>query len=154
MSAIRDFFRRKKAELKFQTAGPGHRLNESSNKPKNSGPPLVTTQPSRHQPSEGAQRAGAAALARIEQKQTTSVNWSVQATKAQARREIELENASKIKQTSTVKKDLNMGPRRRLNESYSFLGGPEGLRHKKYQNLQRGQLTHRSRLPQITHTCD
>ncbi|GFT02884.1 UBX domain-containing protein 6 [Trichonephila clavipes] len=106
MSAIRDFFKKKKAELKFQTAGPGHKLNESTNKPKNSGPPPITTQPSRHQPSEGAQRAGAAALARIEQKQTTNVNWSVQATKAQAKKEIELENASKLKQTTPVKKDL------------------------------------------------
>lgn len=105
MSAIREFFRKKKAELKFQTAGPGHKLSESANKSKNSGPSPVTSQPTRHQPSEGAQRAGAAALARIEQKQTTNVNWSVQATKAQAKREIELENASKIKQT-TVKKDV------------------------------------------------
>ncbi|GFQ98824.1 UBX domain-containing protein 6 [Trichonephila clavata] len=86
--------------------GPGHKLNESTNRPRNNSPAPVTNQPSRHQPSEGAQRAGAAALARIEQKQTTNVNWSVQATKAQAKKEIELENASKLKQTTPVKKDL------------------------------------------------
>ncbi|XP_055936378.1 UBX domain-containing protein 6-like [Argiope bruennichi] len=98
MSAIRDFFKKKKADIKFQAAGPGHRLTETPSKPKNSGSSAIVNQPKRYQPSEGAQRAGAAALARIEQK-STNVNWSSQAVKAQAKKEIELENALKNKPT-------------------------------------------------------
>ncbi|GBN08617.1 UBX domain-containing protein 6 [Araneus ventricosus] len=107
MSAIRDFFKKKKADIKFQAAGPGHKLSETPSKPKNSGSSAIVNQPVRHQLSEGAQRAGAAALARIEQKQT-NVNWSSQAVKAQARKEIELENALKNKPAAVAlpKKDV------------------------------------------------
>ncbi|GIX70183.1 UBX domain-containing protein 6 [Caerostris extrusa] len=107
MSAIRDFFKKKKADLTFKGAGPGRKLNESPNTSRNHSHSLpITTQPSRHQPSEGVQRAGAAALARIEQRQT-NVNWSAQALRAQAKKEMELENALKNQQIATAsKKDI------------------------------------------------
>ncbi|KAG8179717.1 hypothetical protein JTE90_006622 [Oedothorax gibbosus] len=91
MSAIKEFFKKKKSEIKFRTAGPGHRLDQSGASSSGQNQP-VTAQPTRQQFSEEARKAGAAALARVEQKQQNT-NWSSQATKAQARKEIELENA-------------------------------------------------------------
>lgn len=75
MSAIKEFFKKKKAEMKFKSAGPGHRLDQSSSS--SSGrQQAVTTQPSRQNLSEEAKRARDAALARVENRQQTT-NWLV-----------------------------------------------------------------------------
>lgn len=94
MNPIKQFFERRKKEKAFRRAGPGHKLADSSSSSKqNVARPSkeVTHQGSRHRPSEGAQRAGAAALARFEQNQSCPVNWSLAAVRAQARKELELE---------------------------------------------------------------
>ncbi|KAL3178518.1 hypothetical protein MRX96_038412 [Rhipicephalus microplus] len=93
MAAIRDFFKKRKAEIKFKQAGPGRRLN-ADDTPRMHGPAPGQSQP-RRPPSEGAQRAAAAALARLEQKQVkTHPNWSVAAIKSQAKKELEQQLAS------------------------------------------------------------
>ncbi|XP_054710322.1 UBX domain-containing protein 6-like [Uloborus diversus] len=104
MNPIKEFFRKKASERKFKTAGPGHKLNESTSHSTGREKPSQSSSSARGptQFSEGAQRAGAAALARIEQKQNT-VNWSLQATKAQARKELELEKSAKLKQATGPK---------------------------------------------------
>lgn len=94
MNPIKQFFEKRKREKVFQKAGPGHTLADSSSGSKQNAPRPSKQrghQGSRHRPSEGAQRAGAAALARFEQKQSDPVNWSLAAVRAQARKELELE---------------------------------------------------------------
>ncbi|XP_035209030.1 UBX domain-containing protein 6-like [Stegodyphus dumicola] len=106
MNPIRDFFMRKKADQNFKKAGPAHRLNEAP-KPLQPGENISSAsgfnKPSNPRLSKEAERAAAAALARIEQKQPANVNWSLQATKMQARKELELENAVKVKETTGPK---------------------------------------------------
>ncbi|KAH6927694.1 hypothetical protein HPB50_007286 [Hyalomma asiaticum] len=112
MAAIRDFFKKRKAEVKFKQAGPGRRLN-ADNTPLAHSPPRLQQTQQRGAPSEGAQRAAAAALARLEQQQAkTHPNWSVAAIKSQAKKELEQqlaaeEVASKRNSTPTV---LESGP--------------------------------------------
>lgn len=112
MAAIRDFFKKRKAEVKFKQAGPGRRLN-ADNTPLAHPPPRQQQTQQRGAPSEGAQRAAAAALARLEQQQAkTHPNWSVAAIKSQAKKELEQqlaaeEVASKRNSTPTV---LESGP--------------------------------------------
>ena len=65
MSAIKDFFKKKKADAKFKLAGGGHKLGEASAAPK---PVPAAARPrpeARQHPSTSAQQAGAAALNRI-----------------------------------------------------------------------------------------
>uniref|UniRef100_A0A665TMT3 UBX domain-containing protein 6 n=1 Tax=Echeneis naucrates TaxID=173247 RepID=A0A665TMT3_ECHNA len=74
---MKKFFDDIKKDIKFKSAGPGKKLTEdTSAKPEvlqsSSGAKQV-----RHAPSEGAQRAGAAALARIEQQPRPKVHTSL-----------------------------------------------------------------------------
>ncbi|KAK7060085.1 UBX domain-containing protein 6, partial [Halocaridina rubra] len=90
MDAIKKFFEKKKTDAKFKMAGEGKKL-AMQQRPRHhsnaySGPKQ------RHAPTHDAQAAGAAALARLEQQSKKSdVDWSLQAIKAQARRELEAE---------------------------------------------------------------
>lgn len=92
MAAIRDFFSKRKAQLKFKQAGPGHVLSgEDSHSRAPPGPSRTLTPARAPAPqSQEAQRAAAAALARLERNQAqANPNWSLSHIKAQARKELE-----------------------------------------------------------------
>ncbi|XP_071445368.1 UBX domain-containing protein 6 [Hetaerina americana] len=107
MSAIKKFFQKKKTEAKFKLAGPGHRLNdETVRRPQPTSSSYVPA--SRVPPSAEAQQAAAAALARMELKNapTAAFNTSLNAIRAQVRRELEAEKQGAAKGVSSpVKKD-------------------------------------------------
>ncbi|XP_064186452.1 UBX domain-containing protein 6-like [Anguilla rostrata] len=87
---MKKFFDDIKKDIKFKTAGPGKKLTEdtSSNRPvaQNSAPAK-----SRHAPTDGAQKAGAAALARIEQQPRPRLQTSQDAIRLQVKKELEAE---------------------------------------------------------------
>jgi len=101
MNPIKEFFKRKAAERKFKTAGPAHKLDDSgtSSKRGSSSQKGNSAQQQRKQNAsrEAERAAAAAALERMEQQKQTSLNWSSQAIKNQARKELELENSMKEK---------------------------------------------------------
>ncbi|XP_012692734.2 UBX domain-containing protein 6 [Clupea harengus] len=80
-----------KKDVKFKTAGPGKKLTEDSS----SRPHVVQSsskqQQHRSRPTEGAQRAGAAALARIDQHQKPKGYTSQDVIRNQVKRELEAE---------------------------------------------------------------
>ncbi|XP_042339613.1 UBX domain-containing protein 6 [Plectropomus leopardus] len=91
---MKKFFEDIKKDMKFKSAGPGKKLtDDASTKPE-----VVQSSSSakhnRHAPSEGSQRAGAAALARIEQHQRPKVHTSQDAIRNQVKRELEAEAAA------------------------------------------------------------
>lgn len=67
MSAIKDFFKKKKADAKFKLAGSGHKLSEPSAAPRGGPGPSGGQRPGpeRAPPSQSSQQAGAAALNRF-----------------------------------------------------------------------------------------
>jgi len=91
MSAIKKFFEKKKLEYKFKKLGQGHSLNNESTQqsvasaPAPSQQPHVRTQP----PSDGAQRAAAAAIARASQPKPGSSAFAAQ--RAKIREELDRE---------------------------------------------------------------
>lgn len=89
---MKKFFEDIKKDIKFKSAGPGKKLTEDTS----AGPDPVQSSAHRprHAPSEGAQRAGAAALARIEQHQRPKVHTSQDAIRNQVKRELEAEAAA------------------------------------------------------------
>ncbi|XP_029939612.1 UBX domain-containing protein 6 isoform X1 [Salarias fasciatus] len=91
---MKKFFEDIKKDIKFKSAGPGKKLTEDSS----SKPEVVQSssgaKQNRYAPSEGAQRAGAAALARIEQQQRPKVYTSQDAIRNQVKRELEAEAAA------------------------------------------------------------
>jgi len=91
---IKAFFRQKKAEAKFKTAGGGQRLGDTS-KPSQPAPQQGRRVAERQHPSSSAQQAGAAALNRIaggQQNEEEVLRRRQQARiKEQARRELERE---------------------------------------------------------------
>ncbi|CAN7988614.1 unnamed protein product [Ixodes hexagonus] len=92
MAAIRDFFSKRKAQLKFKQAGPGHVLSGEDSRSRAPPAPSRAAAPARAPipPSQEAQRAAAAAQARLERHQAqANPNWSASAIKAQARKELE-----------------------------------------------------------------
>uniref|UniRef100_A0A1A8NMN3 UBX domain-containing protein 6 n=1 Tax=Nothobranchius rachovii TaxID=451742 RepID=A0A1A8NMN3_9TELE len=92
---MKKFFDDIKKDMKFKSAGPGKKLTEdSSNRPEVVQSSSSAKQNRHHAPSEGAQRAGAAALARIEQKQRPKVHTSQDAIRNQVKRELEAEAAA------------------------------------------------------------
>uniref|UniRef100_A0A1A8FBJ6 UBX domain-containing protein 6 n=1 Tax=Nothobranchius korthausae TaxID=1143690 RepID=A0A1A8FBJ6_9TELE len=92
---MKKFFDDIKKDMKFKSAGPGKKLTEdTSNKPEVVQSSSSAKQNRHHAPSEGAQRAGAAALARIEQKQLPKVHTSQNAIRNQVKRELEAEAAA------------------------------------------------------------
>uniref|UniRef100_A0A1B0FQG8 UBX domain-containing protein n=2 Tax=Glossina morsitans morsitans TaxID=37546 RepID=A0A1B0FQG8_GLOMM len=98
MSKIKKFFTRKKEEAAFKlkiggTLGQGHALNapsEPSGSQRKSNHKAYEP-PKRKELSNEARAAAAAALARIETKDTREFNTSLAAIKAQAKRELEAE---------------------------------------------------------------
>ncbi|XP_046388902.1 UBX domain-containing protein 6 [Ischnura elegans] len=135
MSAIKKFFQKKKADAKFKLAGPGHRLNEETVRkiqPSSSHVPAA-----RVPPSAEAQQAAAAALARMEQKNTQSAafNTSLNAIRAQVRRELEAEKQDASKGTSSpAKKDTKSNSPLTVQGVYFKcpLVGPEILSKEKW----------------------
>lgn len=104
MAAIREFFKKRKAEVKFKQAGPGRRLNSTDEAVAAARPAPQRQQPQRGAPSEGAQRAAAAALSRFEQQQAKAhPNWSLAAIKSQARKQLEEEMAAAEEQSQRPK---------------------------------------------------
>ncbi|KAK4320026.1 hypothetical protein Pmani_009094 [Petrolisthes manimaculis] len=101
MDALKKFFDRKMSDTKFKKAGSGKSLatgsqggsGSHSRQQPNRGPQQ------RHPPTQDARKAGAAALARFETNtKKTDVNWSMQAIKAQARKEMEAEKKAQEQQ--------------------------------------------------------
>lgn len=68
---LKKFFQKKKADVKFKKAGPGHRLNEESTS-KYVAKTGETARSYRVEPTDEAKQAAAAALARFESKKTTT----------------------------------------------------------------------------------
>ncbi|NWR07644.1 UBXN6 protein, partial [Paradoxornis webbianus] len=91
---MRKFFQEIKADLKFKTAGPGQRLSEPSRAPKEKPKAEVAPKP-RQAPTDEAQRAAAAALARLELKPKGKAPCSSQETvRNQVRKELMAEAAA------------------------------------------------------------
>lgn len=72
MSAIRDFFKKKKLDVKFSKAGGGYRLAEAKQSRQQAASSSGSTSASRGPPSHAGQRAGEAALRRIQEQQSQS----------------------------------------------------------------------------------
>ncbi|XP_077440500.1 UBX domain-containing protein 6 [Vanacampus margaritifer] len=83
-----------KKDIKFKSAGPGKKLTEESSAPEKGQKSSGSKQHHRDAPSEGSQRAGAAALARVEQHQRPKVHTSQDAIRNQVKRELEAEAAA------------------------------------------------------------
>lgn len=66
---LKKLFKKKKLDLQFKKAGPGHRLNEDTPKPSR---PVNEPVPSRSELSDEAKQAAAAALARLQNSHTSS----------------------------------------------------------------------------------
>ncbi|KAI5101044.1 UBX domain-containing protein 6, partial [Silurus meridionalis] len=84
---MKKFFDDFKKEIKFKTAGPGKKLTEESSAKAPAVQTVNQTKP-RSAPNEGAQRAGAAALARIEQQHKPRPQTSQDAIRNQVRRAV------------------------------------------------------------------
>uniref|UniRef100_A0A8C3J251 UBX domain-containing protein 6 n=1 Tax=Calidris pygmaea TaxID=425635 RepID=A0A8C3J251_9CHAR len=85
---MRKFFQEIKADLKFKTAGPGQKLSEPSRVPKEK-PKAEPAPKPRQGPTDEAQMAAAAALARMELKPKAKVASSQEAIKNQGRSSLE-----------------------------------------------------------------
>ncbi|NXH17929.1 UBXN6 protein, partial [Bucco capensis] len=102
---MRKFFQEIKADLKFKTAGPGQKLSEPSRVPKEKPKAEAAPKP-RQAPTDEAQKAAAAALARMELKAKTKVPASQEAIKNQVRKELMAEAAASKEGLSMEEKDL------------------------------------------------
>ncbi|XP_070764753.1 UBX domain-containing protein 6 [Enoplosus armatus] len=91
---MKKFFDDIKKDIKFKSAGPGKKLTEDPSKKAEVVQSSSSAKNNRHVPTEGAQRAGAAALARIEQHQRPKVHTSHDAIRNQVKRELEAEAAA------------------------------------------------------------
>ncbi|KAF3691111.1 UBX domain-containing protein 6 [Channa argus] len=91
---MKKFFDDVKRDFKFKTMGPGKKLTEDSSTKSEVVQSSSSAKQNRHAPSEGAQRAGAAALARIEQQQRPKVHTSQDVIRNQVKRELEAEAAA------------------------------------------------------------
>ncbi|NWR62694.1 UBXN6 protein, partial [Bucorvus abyssinicus] len=102
---MRKFFQEIKADLKFKTAGPGQKLSEPSRVPKEKPKAEVAPKP-RQAPTDEAQMAAAAALARMEVKAKAKLPPSQEAIKNQVRKELMAEAAASQKGLSVGEKGL------------------------------------------------
>ncbi|NWY67705.1 UBXN6 protein, partial [Erithacus rubecula] len=93
---MRKFFQEIKADLKFKTAGPGQKLSEPSRAPREKPRAEVAPKP-RQAPTDEAQRAAAAALARLELKPKGKAPSSQEAIRNQVRKELMAEAAASEK---------------------------------------------------------
>uniref|UniRef100_A0AAQ5ZUA1 UBX domain-containing protein 6 n=1 Tax=Amphiprion ocellaris TaxID=80972 RepID=A0AAQ5ZUA1_AMPOC len=80
---MKKFFDDIKKDMKFKSAGPGKKLTEETSAKPEVVQSSSNAKQNRHAPSEGAQRAGAAALARIEHQQKPRVHTSQDAIRNQ-----------------------------------------------------------------------
>ncbi|XP_066262322.1 UBX domain-containing protein 6 [Euwallacea similis] len=110
---VKNFFQKKKADVKFKKAGPGHKLTESTSSntmaPKSKKPGYVA--PQRNAPSDVTRQAAEAALARMSsQKKDTAFNTSLAAIQAKVRRELEAEknNAQSIAEVPIGTKETEL----------------------------------------------
>ncbi|MBN3315551.1 UBXN6 protein, partial [Atractosteus spatula] len=89
---MKKFFEDIKKDIKFKSAGPGQKLTGESQKC----PPVKTSTPCkpRQSPTEGAQKAGAAALARVEQEHRPRPLTSQDAIRSQVKKELLAEAAA------------------------------------------------------------
>ncbi|XP_019936439.1 UBX domain-containing protein 6 [Paralichthys olivaceus] len=78
-----------KKDIKFKSAGPGKKLTEDTSAKPEAVQSSSGAKHNRHAASEGAQRAGAAALARIEQHPRPKVHTSQDHIRNQVKRELE-----------------------------------------------------------------
>lgn len=104
MNPIKEFFKRKATEKQFKKAGPAHKLSESASAPKEKGSSHKGQSSQQHKVSKERERAAEAALQRVQQQKQPELNWSSQAIKNQAKKELELENAMKEKAIPQPKK--------------------------------------------------
>uniref|UniRef100_A0A8C4U0K7 UBX domain-containing protein 6 n=1 Tax=Falco tinnunculus TaxID=100819 RepID=A0A8C4U0K7_FALTI len=102
---MRKFFQEIKADLKFKTAGPGQKLSEPARAPKEKPRAEVAPKP-RQGPTDEAQMAAAAALARLELRPKTKAPSSQEAIRSQVRKELMAEAAASEKGVSAEEKDL------------------------------------------------
>ncbi|NWQ61975.1 UBXN6 protein, partial [Neopipo cinnamomea] len=94
---MRKFFQEIKADLKFKTAGPGQKLSEPSRAPREKPKAEAAPKP-RQAPTDEAQMAAAAALARLELKpKGKAPSCSQESIKNQVRRELMAEAAASEK---------------------------------------------------------
>ncbi|NWI97009.1 UBXN6 protein, partial [Pitta sordida] len=95
---MRKFFQEIKADLKFKTAGPGQKLSEPSRAPKEKPRPEAAPKP-RRAPTDEAQMAAAAALARLEVKpKGKAPSASQESIRNQVRKELMAEAAAGVKE--------------------------------------------------------
>ncbi|XP_050537776.1 UBX domain-containing protein 6 [Daktulosphaira vitifoliae] len=107
---LKKFFQKKKADVKFKRAGPGHRLDEDTAQ-KNINKVGETSRSCRVEPTDEAKQAAAAALARFENKKSSNcpINTSLAAIKSRARRELEAEKKNEIiSDNSSVLETINI----------------------------------------------
>ncbi|XP_040393462.1 UBX domain-containing protein 6 isoform X1 [Cygnus olor] len=102
---MRKFFQEIKADLKFKSAGPGQKLSEPSRAPKEKPKAEAAPRP-RQGPTDEAQMAAAAALARMELKGKAKPPSSQEAVRNQVRKELMAEAAASEKGGSADKEDL------------------------------------------------
>lgn len=170
MSAIKDFFKKKKAEAKFKLAGGGQRLGDASTaKPA----PQPARQQERAHPSQSAQQAGAAALNRHTSQEQKDLDMQKSRQKAmikeKARKELEREQKieeeiAKIKEVYGEKEEVECeGPSSLAAQGVYFksdlVGGPPATREvmkKRIKDFLYGQLEGEQGLTAvlIIHTCN
>uniref|UniRef100_A0A8C2A4F0 UBX domain-containing protein 6 n=1 Tax=Cyprinus carpio TaxID=7962 RepID=A0A8C2A4F0_CYPCA len=90
---MKKFFDDIKKDIKFKSAGPGKKLTDDGSSSKPQAPKAPHRAP-RKTPTEGAERAGAAALARIEHQHRPVLKTSQDAIRNQVKRELEAEAAA------------------------------------------------------------
>lgn len=120
MSKIKKFFSKKKEEAAFKLKlggglGQGHTLSSQNQEASTSSRKPVTdayVPPKRKELSDEVRSAAAAALARVENKDSKEFNTSLAAIKAQAKRELEAERKLKEEilspETTTVENNPNL----------------------------------------------
>ena len=101
MSAIKDFFKKKKADAKFKLAGGGHKLGDpsSSSRGPARGPPRPQE---RAHPSQSSQQAGAAALNRIASKEQSEADL----VKARQRAKIQAQARQELEREQQIEKEI------------------------------------------------
>uniref|UniRef100_A0A1A7X1W5 UBX domain-containing protein 6 n=1 Tax=Iconisemion striatum TaxID=60296 RepID=A0A1A7X1W5_9TELE len=112
---MKKFFDDIKKDMKFKSAGPGKKLTEDTgHKPDVVQSSSSAKQNHDHAPSEGAKRAGAAALARIEQKQRPKVHTSQDAIRNQVKKELEAEAAAEAEKEKAATAEGTKGLEKNL----------------------------------------
>ncbi|XP_061093896.1 UBX domain-containing protein 6-like [Conger conger] len=87
---MKKFFEDIKKDMKFKSAGPGKKLTDDDS---SKAPVARSSAPAkpRHAPTDGAQKAGAAALARVEQQHRPRLQTSQDSIRLQVKKELEAE---------------------------------------------------------------